>query len=422
MNIRVLIKKVFLGVLIATLNPCSKNIAYATNTDIEENKEETLNDRLHKILVSTDHEVTNYIRNHMLSRIEFMMTNGPESQDDAAADFDEYLDKNISDESTRKMAQLVRKVCLARAQKEIGNVIAEEGGFVDVGGASIFLHQDVSDAIFNIRIALQSNEIVALVKQGADVNFRTESCWGLTPLHWVLKSHEADKKIPFIIVLHSLGADVNAKSTSGETPMHSAACVGAQHILTLHALGGDLNGKDDNGKTPMQEAIDWKNNRRNLQYTDLVKCYEVVKVLHELGADPLAVVVGEEAKIKYRRPSRTGASKTPFFIEKNLINRFLGGIENYSPETLENLLKSLREDECTTIENHLSISRYLGAATRVVPSLNDLTLNAVREKIQRRDITKEELDFLPENLLKRLYIPEDLVPQRLLPSAAETDR
>lgn len=185
MNIRVLIKKGLLGVLIATLNPCSKNIAYATNTDIEANKEETLNDRLHKILVSTDHEVTNYIRNHMLSRIEFMMTNGPEVQDDAVSDFDEYLNKNISDESIREMAQLVRKACLAHAQKEIGDVFAEEGGFVDVGGASIFLHQDFSDAIFNIRIALQSNEIFALVKQGADVNFRTESCGGLTPLHWV---------------------------------------------------------------------------------------------------------------------------------------------------------------------------------------------------------------------------------------------
>lgn len=234
-------------------------------------------------------------------------------------------------------------------------------------------------------------------------------------------SRQADKKIPFVIVLHSLGADVNAKSAYRGTPMHSAAFVGVQHILTLHALGGDVNAKDDDGKTPMQQAIDWKNNRRNPQYTDLLKCYEVVKALHELGADIL-VDVGEEAKIKDRQPSRVGAPKRATLCERNKINRYLGGIENYPPEALENLLKSLREDECTTIENHLSISRYLAAATRVVPSLNDLTLNAVREKIKRRDITKETLDFLPENLLNRLYIPEDLVPQRLLPGASETDR
>ena len=52
------------------------------------------------------------------------------------------------------------------------------------------------------------------------------------------------------------GADVNAKTGDGTTPLHYAAAKGSKEIAELLiAKGADVNAKMDNGDTPLDQAI-----------------------------------------------------------------------------------------------------------------------------------------------------------------------
>ena len=51
------------------------------------------------------------------------------------------------------------------------------------------------------------------------------------------------------------GTDVNAKNTSGQTPLHYATFYGHKEIAELLiAKGADVNAKNDNGRTPLDLA------------------------------------------------------------------------------------------------------------------------------------------------------------------------
>jgi len=51
------------------------------------------------------------------------------------------------------------------------------------------------------------------------------------------------------------GADVNAKNTSGMTPLHRAGWYGHNEIVELLiAKGADVNAKAENGDTPLDHA------------------------------------------------------------------------------------------------------------------------------------------------------------------------
>ena len=55
------------------------------------------------------------------------------------------------------------------------------------------------------------------------------------------------------------GADVNAKSDGGWTPLHQAASKGHKEVAELLIeKGADVNGKDDSGGTPLDVAIEFK--------------------------------------------------------------------------------------------------------------------------------------------------------------------
>jgi ankyrin repeat protein len=51
------------------------------------------------------------------------------------------------------------------------------------------------------------------------------------------------------------GADINAKSRAGQTPLHMACGIGMLDIIEfLLAHGADVNAKTDNGGTPLSLA------------------------------------------------------------------------------------------------------------------------------------------------------------------------
>ena len=90
--------------------------------------------------------------------------------------------------------------------------------------------------------------------------------YGETPLHWAARNGHKD----VVEVLLANGAGVNAKDSSGFTPLHMAAStrwVGAVQghkdvVEVLLANGADVNAKDSSGFTPLHMAA--RNGRKDL--------------------------------------------------------------------------------------------------------------------------------------------------------------
>ncbi len=88
-----------------------------------------------------------------------------------------------------------------------------------------------------------------LVREGADPNEHDED--GNTPLHEAIKKRES------ITPLLELGANVNAKTKWGKTPLHIAAnsvYFSESRIPDLINYGADLNAQDNEGNTPLHIA------------------------------------------------------------------------------------------------------------------------------------------------------------------------
>ena len=81
---------------------------------------------------------------------------------------------------------------------------------------------------------------------GADVNAKTGDGW--TPLHLATTKEVVE-------LLIAKGADVNAKNTNGMTPLHSTAGLGDKEVGgLLIAKGADVNAKSEKGTTPLHYA------------------------------------------------------------------------------------------------------------------------------------------------------------------------
>jgi ankyrin repeat protein len=83
-----------------------------------------------------------------------------------------------------------------------------------------------------------------LIAHGADVNARSWS--GSTPLAYV-----ANKDVAEVLIAH--GADVNARNKYGWTPLHSAWNKDVAELLIAH--GADVNARDKDGLTPLHRAL-----------------------------------------------------------------------------------------------------------------------------------------------------------------------
>jgi ankyrin repeat protein len=88
-----------------------------------------------------------------------------------------------------------------------------------------------------------------LLAHGAEVNAKNSS--GMTPLH--LAAGNGHKDVAELLLAH--GAEVNAKNSSGMTPLHLAAGNGHKDVAELLlAHGAEVNAKDNFGNTPLHCA------------------------------------------------------------------------------------------------------------------------------------------------------------------------
>ncbi|MDD9827561.1 MAG: ankyrin repeat domain-containing protein [Deltaproteobacteria bacterium] len=116
------------------------------------------------------------------------------------------------------------------------------------------------------------SDVRELLKKGADV--RARNTGDEAPLHWA--AVYADAKA--VKVLLKAGADPKAKDSIDRTPLHKAAYRGhAEVVKVLIEAGADLKAKAVGDGTPLHAAA------RNGHA-------EVVKVLIEAGADPKAKI------------------------------------------------------------------------------------------------------------------------------------
>jgi hypothetical protein len=105
-----------------------------------------------------------------------------------------------------------------------------------------------------LHLAAWGNRLEAvkkLISDGADLNAATTQ--GQTPLHLAAKKGWQD----VALFLVKEGADVNPKNQDGWTPLHEAAFNGKGEIIKLLVdSGADLYAKDEDGVTPLQVAND----------------------------------------------------------------------------------------------------------------------------------------------------------------------
>lgn len=141
---------------------------------------------------------------------------------------------------------------------------------------------------------------------GADIE--AQSQFGRTPLHIAASNGKYDS----IRALHKLGANLEAKTKFGETALHEAALNDqADSIRVLHELGADIEARNHPGDTPLHKAATW--GKPN-----------AIRALHELGAkleprrrdrtvplltDSNQTVVGTKFTDDHPEPAGRGVSK-----------------------------------------------------------------------------------------------------------------
>jgi len=114
---------------------------------------------------------------------------------------------------------------------------------------------------------LSTNEVIALLKTGADVNRRSSVFSGFTPLIVAIRKDKQD----VVEVLIAAGADVNLKDADGKTPvMHALAALEPNIGLigTLISHGADPRIVDRDG----YDAFAYARHRKNA--SDIVRALD----------------------------------------------------------------------------------------------------------------------------------------------------
>jgi len=170
----------------------------------------------------------------------------------------------------KRMLRTPLRAALAGGHTEVAEALLERGAGVE-GTDALLLWAARSAYTGGVRF---------LLAQGASVEARDDDGW--TPLHWAANQHGSlplnpldDEKDETEIVrlLLGMGADANARTTRekefmshfgplpeepGQTPLHLAA----SHIELaplLVASGADVNAKDSLGQTPLHKAVRVRN-------------------------------------------------------------------------------------------------------------------------------------------------------------------
>jgi uncharacterized protein len=136
-----------------------------------------------------------------------------------------------------------RVAALVDADPALAEAVARDG-YSPLGLASFFKRRDV---------------VKVLLERGAKPSVPSRD-QGFTPLHSAVATDAGDAIHEIVRLLLDAGADPNAKSHEGGTPLHSAAFTGDLAIAKLLlASGADLEATDGKGRTALDLARDQRN-------------------------------------------------------------------------------------------------------------------------------------------------------------------
>jgi ankyrin repeat protein len=214
-----------------------------------------------------------------------------------------------------------------------------------------------------LRVAARENhlpEVSRLLSVGADVNAKSNDGW--TPLLWACFNGHSQ----VVIELLQHGADIEVKGNYGDTPLHKACYRGHGAVVTeLLSRGANTEAKDNEGETP-------------LHWVCMNGHVAIVKALLSGGADILA------ANKNGHLPIYFAVSEGNSEVSKYLLREFYA--------TLRRLPLHQLLDDLTWIGNPYSSD---------APPLR----NALHRNVLRMDDVVEILEFLvsrnPELLRSR---------------------
>lgn len=153
--------------------------------------------------------------------------------------------------------------------------------------------------------ALDERVVAAALQAGAEPNARSESIGGQgaeTALHRAVRGHGPGSFEIVATMLVKAGADLRARNSAKDTPLHGAIYEGEQRALVLVRLGADLSVLDDTSQPMLIKAM-------------LLNMMELVDLLLERGV-PIDVrdERGQTALLVATREGRLSAVR--FLLER----------------------------------------------------------------------------------------------------------
>ena len=138
--------------------------------------------------------------------------------------------------------------CMPVAIEQSGRFLngRRQGRWIEGPADAAACHRWNTDMYFK---AATVESVSACLDAGADVNANAPGYLGGTPLHHAVRKNE----LPIIEVLLNAGADVDARDTAGDTPLHEARSADPTIVRTLLAAGADVNALNRDLDTPLHE-------------------------------------------------------------------------------------------------------------------------------------------------------------------------